>query len=65
MPKTVFWDRALNSLPAHLRGRYAAHFERAERLELALDAATEAWSRGKKALVRLFLSPRRLSHRAD
>jgi hypothetical protein len=41
MLKTNFWKSAAASLPAAVRGRYMAHFERAERWELALDAAIE------------------------
>lgn len=37
MPESVFWHRALNSLPAAQRPRYAAHFAHAERMERLLD----------------------------
>ena len=49
MLKTAFWIKAANSLPAHIRARYMAHFERAERWELAFDAIVELFSRGKRA----------------
>ena len=42
---TPFWQNALQSLPAPLRGRYAPLFESAERWELRLDALIEAGSR--------------------
>ena len=38
---TAFWRKAASSLPAHVRERYMADFERAERWELALDAVIE------------------------
>ena len=42
---TRFWREALQSLPAHIRDRYAPHFAAAERRELGLDAALAALSR--------------------
>jgi len=56
---TPFWRAAYQSLPETVRQRYLAHIERAERLELALDAAIEALSRAKGALARLFSAPTR------
>jgi len=41
MLKTAFWRNAARSLPAAVGNRYMPHFERAERWELALDAAIE------------------------
>ena len=43
MLKTAFWRNAADSLPASVRARYVGHFEDAERWELRLDAAIEAW----------------------
>jgi hypothetical protein len=58
MRKASFWRQAANSLPEQVRSRYAAEFERAERWELALDAALEALARVKAALSRMFHTPR-------
>lgn len=58
MRKASFWRQAAASLPAEVRARYAAEFERAERWELALDAALEALARAKAALGRMFHTPR-------
>ncbi len=52
--RTPFWRAAYQSLPHTVRHRYLAYVERAERWELALDAAIEALSRAKGALARLF-----------
>jgi len=49
MLKTPFWKAAAASLPAHVRGRYLREFERAERWELAFDAAIKALSYLKRA----------------
>jgi len=57
--RTPFWKAAYRSLPDTVRLRYLGHIERAERWELALDAATEALSRAKGALARLFSAPTR------
>jgi hypothetical protein len=40
-----------------VRHRYLAYVERAERWELALDAAIDAVSRARAALARLFITP--------
>ena len=53
MLKTPFWKSAAASLPAHIRRRYARDFERAERWELAFDAALKALSRAKQPIVRV------------
>lgn len=45
MRRGSFWDKAAKSLPPAVRERYTAHFEMAERWELALDAAIQAWRR--------------------
>ena len=45
MLKTPFWKRAAASLPPHVRARHIGQLEAAERWELALDGAIEAWSR--------------------
>jgi hypothetical protein len=49
---TPFWKNALESLPASLRTRYAPDIAAAERWELRIDAAIEAWTRVKGALTR-------------
>jgi len=60
---TPFWQAAYQSLPETVRRRYLAHFERAERWELALDAAIEALSRAKGVVARLFSVPtKRAAH---
>lgn len=55
--RTPFWRAAYKSLPQTVRRRYLADVERAERLELALDAAGDALLRAKGALVGLFNTP--------
>jgi hypothetical protein len=50
--KTAFWQKAAQSLPAAYRARYLAHFEHAERFELALDGLIEFFSRNSKGLPR-------------
>ena len=45
MLKTNFWKGAAASLPAAVRTRYMPHLERAERWELALDAAIEGFNK--------------------
>ena len=57
--RTPFWQAAYQSLPETARQRYLAHIEDAERWDLALDAASEALSRAKGALARLFDTPTR------
>ena len=47
MLKTPFWKNAAASLPSHVRARHISAIEQAERWELALDGAIEAWSRVK------------------
>jgi hypothetical protein len=54
---TPFWQAAYQSLPQEVRHRYLAHFQRAERWELGLDASIEALSRAKAAFARLFHTP--------
>lgn len=49
MLKTKFWKDAAAALPADVRARHMADLERAERWELALDRAFEAWTRAKSA----------------
>lgn len=58
MLKTAFWQNAARSLHPSVRRRHLAHFEHAERWELALDAILEVWSRAKAGLARLFQTPR-------
>lgn len=52
--RTPFWRAAYRALPEDVRPRHLADFERAERWELALDAAVEAFSWVKGAVSRLF-----------
>jgi hypothetical protein len=54
---TPFWRAAYQSLPSSVRERYLACIERAERWELALEAAGDAWSQAMGALARLFGTP--------
>ena len=54
---TPFWRAAYQSLPESVRRRHLADIERAERWELALDAAVRALSQAKGALARLFSTP--------
>jgi hypothetical protein len=55
--QTPFWKAAYESLPEAVRQRYLGHVQRAERWELALDAAVRALSQAKSALARLFHAP--------
>jgi len=55
--RTPFWQAAYRSLPSTVRHRHLADIERAERWDLALDAAVEALSRAKGAAARLFNTP--------
>jgi hypothetical protein len=52
MLKTKFWRDAAAALPPQVRARYLADIERAERWELALDRAFEAWARARNAFAR-------------
>jgi len=45
MLKTAFWQRAAHSLPKSVRSRYAAKFERAERIDFLIGALTDAFRR--------------------
>jgi hypothetical protein len=56
--KTKFWRDAAARLPAEVRERHAADLQRAERWELALDRAIEAYARVKAAFGRAFHTPR-------
>jgi hypothetical protein len=58
MLKTKFWKDAAASLPAGVRARHIADLERAERWELALDGAIEAWSRIRATLATKSATPR-------
>jgi hypothetical protein len=51
MLKTKFWKDAAASLPANVRVRHIGDLEHAERWELALDGAIEAWARIKATLA--------------
>jgi hypothetical protein len=53
--QTAFWQRAYDSLPPAARERHAAQLAAAERWELALDGAIEAWSR-----LTMYFAPRRV-----
>ena len=54
MLKTKFWRDAAARLPASVRERHMRDLIRAERFELALEGALEAWARAKSA----FATPR-------
>lgn len=56
--KTKFWRDAAARLPAGVRERHLADLQRAERWELALDRAIEAFAHVKAAFVRTFHTPR-------
>ena len=59
----AFWQSAARSLHPSIRRRHLADIELAERVELALDAAIEVWSRARAALGKAFqTAPRRASH---
>jgi hypothetical protein len=49
---TPFWKNALASLPASVRGRYAADIAAAERWELRIDAAVKGLTRARSAFSR-------------
>jgi transcriptional antiterminator Rof (Rho-off) len=51
---TRFWRAAARSLHPTVRERYLPQLKAAERWELALDAAVEAFSRARKLLAGLF-----------
>lgn len=53
MLETPFWRNAAESLPPHVRERYATYLEAAERWDLALDAAFEARARAAAAIRRM------------
>jgi len=55
--RTSFWQAAYQSLPETGRQRYLAYIEQAECWDLALDAASDALSRVKGALSKLFEPP--------
>jgi len=56
---TPFWRAASESLPPAVRERHRLQLQAAERWELALDAAIEAFSIARKSLPRLFQAPPR------
>ena len=56
--KTKFWREAAARLPAEVRSRHGADLQRAERWELALDRAIEAYARVKAAFARTIHTPR-------
>ncbi len=58
MLKTKFWKDAAASLPAGVRARHIGDLERAERWELALDGAIEAWARIRATLATKSATPR-------
>lgn len=58
MLKTKFWKDAAASLPAVVRARHISDLEHAERWELALDGAIEAWARIQATLAAKFATPR-------
>ncbi len=56
--KTKFWRDVAARLPAEVRSRHGADLQRAERFDLALDGAIEAFARAKAAFGRAFHTPR-------
>jgi hypothetical protein len=61
--RTPFWRAAYRALPETTRFRHLADIERAERWELALDAAVEGFRRVKGAVSKLLAaSPKAHSH---
>jgi hypothetical protein len=52
MTSTSFWKEKADSLPPHVRERYAGCFEAAERWERVLDAGVDAWRGTRRALAR-------------
>ena len=56
--KTKFWRDVAARLPVEVRDRHAADLQRAERWELALDRAIEAFGRVKATFARTFHTPR-------
>ncbi len=60
--KTKFWRDVAARLPAEVRERHAADLQRAERWELALDRAFEAFARVKGAFARVFFRTPRGAH---
>jgi hypothetical protein len=50
MLKTIFWQRAAQSLPSAARRRHAKHFERAERIEATIAAVVDFWRRFERRL---------------
>lgn len=52
--RTPFWRAAYRALPGNVRLLHLADIERAERWELALDAAVQSLSWVKGAVSRLF-----------
>jgi hypothetical protein len=61
MLKTAFWQNAARSLHPSVRARHIGDLQRAENLELALDAALQGCARARGAFARMF-EPRRPSH---
>ena len=43
MLNTPFWQRAAQSLPPHVRERYAAELERAERIDVLIGRLVDGW----------------------
>ncbi len=61
MLKTAFWQKAAKSLHPSVRNRHMADMQRAENLELALEALIEGVSRARETFARMF-EPRHPSH---
>jgi hypothetical protein len=55
---TSFWQRAYEKMPENARGQYLTQMQTAERWELFIGELIEVGSRAKKAVVKLFHSPR-------
>ena len=55
---TPFWKAALESLPEHVRNRYALQMRAAERWELAFGSLIEFFSRARSGVGRVFHTPK-------
>ena len=52
--RTAFWTKAAASLPAAVRRKHLKHIERAERVEVVIDAIFAAWAQAKAVFGRTF-----------
>jgi hypothetical protein len=61
MLKTVFWQKAANSLPPAVRARHIVDIQRAENFERVLVSVMDLCAQAREAFSRMF-EPRRPSH---